>query len=204
MAQALAGNRTAGGELRRCACHMVMGTEDVFTNIVIAVVTDVDGIIVVIRIAVAVAVHRVDGIKRNILGGHDVLIMRDNLVDILLRRVFRKRVRDLLFTPTDEDRLIALFQIFRVGIIRADLLALDMRGGRRSRCPAASVEVIGEGIELFYFRCKGYIPGNCYFLELIGGICVGSVRPVSGEAIAFIGCDCRDNISQLTRMPHIG
>ena len=180
MAQALAGNRTAGGELRRCACHMMMGTENVFTNIVIAVVTDMDGIIVVIRIVVAVAVHRVDGIKRNILGGHDVLIMRDDLVDVRLRRVFRKRVRDLLFTPTDEDRLFALFQISRAGIIRADLLALDMRGGRRSRCSAASVEVIGEGIEFFYFRCKGHIAGNYCILEFVGGVCVGSVRPVSG------------------------
>ena len=204
MTQALAGNRTVGGELRRCACHMMMGTENVFTNIVIAVVTDMDGIIVVIRIVVAVAVHRVDGIKRNILGGHDVLIMRDDLVDVRLRRVFRKRVRDLLFTPTDEDRLFALFQISRAGIIRADLLALDMRGGRRSRCPAASVEVIGEGIELFYFRCKGYIAGNCYFPELIGGIWVGSVRPVSGEAIAFIGGDCWDHVPQFVPVPHLG
>ena len=180
MAQALAGNRTAGGELRRCTCHMMMGTEDVFTNIVIAVVTDMDSIIVVIRLAVAVGVHRIDGIKRNILGGHDVLIMRDNLADILLRRIFRKRVRDLLFTPTDKNRLFALFQISRAGIIRADLLALDMRGGRRSRCSAAAVEVIGEGIEFFYFRFNGHIAGNCYFPELIGGIYLVSDRPVSG------------------------
>ena len=161
MAQALAGNRTAGGELCRCACHMMMGTENVFTNIVIAVVTDMDGIIVVIRIAVAVAVHRIDGIKRNIMSGHDVLIMRDNLADILLRRIFRKNLLDLRFTPADEDRLFALFQILRAGIIRADLLALDMRGGLRSICSAASVEVIGEGIEFFYFRFNGHIAGNC-------------------------------------------
>ena len=180
MAQALAGNRTAGGELRRCAYHMVVGAKNVRIVAVVAVVTDMDGIIIVIRIVVAVAVHRVDGIKRNILGGHDVLIMRDNLVDVRLRRVFRKRVRDLLFTPTDEDRLFALFQISRAGIIRADLLALDMRGGRRSRCSAAAVEVIGEGIEFFYFRFNGHIAGNCYFPELIGGIYLVSDRPVSG------------------------
>ena len=204
MAQALAGNRTAGGELRRCACHMVMRAENVRIVAVVAVVTDVDGIIVVIRIAVAVAVHRVDGIKRNILGGHDVLIMRDNLVDIPLLRVFRKRLLDLRFTPADKNRLFALFQISRAGIIRADLLSLNMPGGRRSRCPAASVEVIGEGIELFYFRFNGHIAGNCYFLELIGGICVGSVRPVSGEAIAFIGGDCWDHVPQFVPVPHLG
>ena len=180
MAQALAGNRTAGGELLRCSCHMVVRADNVRIVAVVAVVTDMDGIIVVIRVAVAVAVHRVDGIKRNILGGHDVLIMRDNLVDIPLLRVFRKRILNLRITPADEDRLIALFQIFRAGIIRADLLALDMRGGRRSRCPAASVEVIGEGIELFYFRRKGCIAGNYCILEFVGGVCVGSVRPVSG------------------------
>ena len=203
MAQALAGNRTAGGELRRCACHMMMGTEDVFTNIVIAVVTDMNSIIVVIRVAVVVGVHRVDGVEGNITGRHCVFVRGDNRVDVVLRRVCRKRVRDLFFTPTDEDRILAILQILRAGIIRPDLLALDMRGGLRSRCPAASVEVIVEGMELFYFRCKGHIAGNCYFLELVGGVCVGSLRPVSGEAIAFIGGDCWDHVPQFGPVPHL-
>ena len=203
MTHDLAGNHTVGGELLRCSCHMVVRTDNVLIVAVVAVVTDMDGIIIVIRIAVAVAVHRIDGIKRNILGGHDVLIMRDNLADILLRRVFRKRLLDLSFTPADKNRLFALFQISRVGIIRADLLSLNMPGGRRSVCSAAAVEVIGEGIELFYFRCKGYIAGNCYFLELVGGVCVGSVRPVAGEAIACIGVDVRDSI-KLLAVPHLG
>ena len=203
MVQSLAGNLTVGGKFRRCTCHMMMGTENVFTNIVIAVVTDMDGIIIVIRIAVAVAVHRIDGVEGDITGGHFVLIRRDDLVDILLRRVFRKRLLDLSFTPANKNRLFALFQISRVGIIRADLLSLNMPGGRRSVCSAAAVKVIGEGIELFYFRCKGYIAGNCYFPELIGGICVGSLRPVPGKAIAFIGRYCRDSHKLLT-VPHLG
>ena len=78
-----------------------------------------------------------------------------------------------------------------------------MRGGLRSVCSAAAVEVIGEGIELFYFRCKDHIAGNCYFLELVGGVCVGSVCPVSGEAIAFIGVDVWDSHKLLT-VPHLG
>ena len=204
MAQSLAENRTVGGELRRCACHMMMGTENVFTNIVIAVVTDMDGIIIVIRIAVAVAVHRIDGVEGDITGGHFVLIRRDDLGDVLLRRVFRKRLLDLSFTPADKNRLFALFQISRAGIIRADLLSLNMPGGRRSVCSAAAVEVIGERIELFYFRCKGYIAGNCYFLELVGGVCLVSDRPVSGEAIAFISGNCWDHVSQFVPMPHLG
>ena len=203
MAQALAGNRTVGGELRRCAYHMVVGAEDVLIDAVVAVVTDMDGIIAVIRLAVAVSVHRIDGVEGDITGGHCVFIRRDDLVNILLCRIFPKRILDLLFTPADKNRLFALFQIFRAGIIRSDLLALNMPGGHRSRCPAASVEVIGEGIELFYFRRKGYIAGNCYFLELVGGICVGSVCPVSGKAIAVIGRYCRDSHKLLT-VPHLG
>ena len=78
-----------------------------------------------------------------------------------------------------------------------------MRGGLRSVCPAASVEVIGEGIELFYFRCKGHIAGNCYFLELVGGVCLADSRPVSGKAIAVIGRYCRDSHKLLT-VPHLG
>ena len=161
MAQALAGNRTAGGELCRCACHMMVGAEDVFTNIVIAVITNMDGTVVVIRIAVAVGIRRINGVEDDIMSGHCVFIRRDNLVDVVLRCVCRKRLRDLLFTPTDEDRILAIFQIPRAGIIRSELLALDMRGGLRSICSAASVEVIGEGIEFFYFRFNGHIAGNC-------------------------------------------
>ena len=203
MAQALAGNRTVGGELRRCSCHMVVRADNVRMVAVVTVVTDMDGIIVVIRFAVAVSVHRVDGIEGNITGWHCVFIRRDDLGDVLLCRVFRKRLLDLRFTPAGKNRLFALFQFLRVGIIRSDLLALDMRGGLRSVCSAAAVKVIGERIELFYFRCKGYIAGNCYFLELVGGVCVGSVRPVAGEAIACIGVDVRDSI-KLLAVPHLG
>ena len=202
MAQALAGNRTAGGELRRCAYHMVVGAENVRIVAVVAVVTDMDGIIIVIRVAVAVAVHRVDGIKRNILGGHDVLIMRDNLVDVRLRRICLKNLRDLRFTPTNEDRILAFFQLRRIAIIGADLLACDMRGGLRGVCSAATVEVIGEGIELFYFRCKGSVAGNRFILELFSSICFSSFRPRAGKTIAITNRN-RWNSSQLISVPHL-
>ena len=204
MAQALAGNRTAGGELCRCACHMMVGAEDVFTNIVIAVITNMDGTVVVIRIAVAVGIRRINGVEDDIMSGHCVFIRRDNLVDVVLRCVCRKRLRDLLFTPTGKNRLFALFQIFRARIIRADLLALDvLRGGRHNAC-RITVAVIGQRVELFYFRCKGHIVGNFHFLELISGICLVSDRPVSGEAIAIIGGDCWGRALQFVPVPHIG
>ena len=39
---------------------------------------------------------------------------------------------------------------------------------------------------------------------LIGGICLGSDRPVSGKAIAIIGGDCWGRVLQFVPVPHIG
>ena len=104
---------------------MVMGADYIPAVIVIAVVTDMDSIIIVIRPTIVISIYRPDRVEGNIMVGHFVLVVGNDLSNRLLSRVCLKNSRDLLQTPAGKDCSI-FFQSLRTSINRRDFFTFDM------------------------------------------------------------------------------
>ena len=205
MPQAFTGNRTVGGELFLCPYHMMVGTDDVGIVTIVAVITDMDGIVVVIRIAVTIGIHRIDGIKVDVMIGHVMLIRRDDLADGFLSRILLKNVRDFLQAPADKDRLLSLVQTAGARIIWRNLLAFNMLRGFRSTRSGSAVQVIGHRVELLHLGSKGLVIRIDYLLlQLVSGIRGGFVCPVPRESPATRGRNRRNALLQRIVVPHLG
>ena len=200
-------DHTADGKRSLTAYHMMMGTDIIRTDIVIAMVTNMNGIIIVIGISVAVGIRRIDCIKGDIVGGHGVFIRRDDLVDGLLHRIRLKYICDLLLTPANENRILTFFQLLRTSIIRCDLFACDMRCGLRHSACRITVTVIGYRIELFHHcgnSCVLFYYQSFQSVKTSFSVSISLIADLPADkAIAFISCYCRDNISQCFPVPYL-
>ena len=85
-------------EKSRCTYNMVMDAHHVNVLTIVGVISDMNSIIVIVRMAISVSIYRPYSIENDIFRWHRVFMIRNNLVCVLVQDLI-----NLFCTPADKD-----------------------------------------------------------------------------------------------------